>query len=306
MSPLTALPVLAAAAGLGLWALLVWLVPPRPALAELVAAVRAAPSPQAPMLEPTTTREDHQGWAARLGRPLVGPLRAAGLPRARTRRDLAITGRTVDVHLAEKAALAVAGLLLPLAAESALSAAGSPNGWITSTGAGLALGIAGFLAPDMSTRAEAARRRKALRHALSAYLDLVHILLSGGAGATGALYDAATVGQGWAFGQLRRALNTAQATRTAPWQALAQLGEELAVRELSELAASLSLAGSEGAKVRASLAAKAAAMRSRSGAEAEVAATTASERMAFPTALMAFGFVLFILYAAMSHVTSAL
>jgi tight adherence protein C len=305
MTGIVALPLLAAGAGVGVWSLLVWLIPPRPPLADLLAALRAAPVPPPFVLEPATAHQ-RGGWAARLGRPLVGLLRAAGLPGPGMGRDLTITGRTVEVHLAEKAALAACGLLLPLALEGTLAAAGSPSGWTTSTGAGLALGAAGFILPDLSVRAEASRRKKALRHALGGYLDLVHILLAGGAGVTGALHDAADVGQGWAFQQIRRALHTAEATRTTPWQMLAQLGKELGVRELAELADSLSLAGSEGAKVRASLAAKAAALRARSAADAEVAATAATERMAFPTALMAFGFVLFIIYAAMSHVTSSL
>lgn len=305
MTGIVALPLLAAGVGLGLWSLLVWLIPPRRPLADLVAAVRAAPVPPPFVMEPATGG-DGGGWAATLGRPLVGLLRAAGLPGHSMARDLTVTGRTVEVHLAEKAALGACGLLLPLAVESVLAAAGSPNGWATSTGAALALAAAGFVTPDVSVRTEATRRRKAIRHALGSYLDLVHILLAGGAGVTGALHDAATIGHGWAFQQIRRALHTAQATRTTPWQMLAELGDELGVRELSELAASLSLAGSEGAKVRASLAAKAAALRARGAADAEVAATAATERMAFPTALMAFGFVLFIIYAAMSHVTNSL
>ncbi len=99
---------------------------------------------------------------------------------------------------------------------------------------------------------------------------------------------------------------TARLTRTSPWTTLGQLGEELQISELTELAAALSLAGTEGAKVRASLAAKAAAMRQRSGAEAEGKANAATERMAMPGILMAFGFIIFIFYPALTQITNSL
>jgi hypothetical protein len=304
---MTGVLLLAAGVGAGLWLLLIWAAPPRPRLAALLEPLRATDTPP-PV--PAVTGEDsagaEPGWATRLGRPFVPLLRAAGLPRPGLVRDLVITGRTVSTHLADQAALALTGLLLPGAIAALAALGGSPPGWITPAGAAMAMAVAGFLLPEMSVRAEATRLRATFRHALGAYLDLVHILLAGGSGVVGALHDAADIGEGFAFAHLRRALATAQLTRTSPWQALADLGTELGVRELTELANSVALAGTEGANVRASLAAKAAALRTRSGAEAEAAAHTATERMAVPTALLAFGFVFLIVYAAMSHATLAL
>jgi tight adherence protein C len=123
--------------------------------------------------------------------------------------------------------------------------------------------IAGLLLPDLSVRRDAARCRADFRLALSAYLNLIRINLAGDAGVEGALTDAASVGRGWSFTQLRRALTTAKLTRTSPWSTLRSLGEELDIRELAEPSASVSLAGTEGAKVRASLRAKVAALRTR-------------------------------------------
>ena len=105
------------------------------------------------------------------------------------------------------------------------------------------------------------------------------IATAGGAGIEAALTYAAATGQGPAFAQIRQALETARLTRQPPWQTLGQLGTELGVTELTELAASITLAGTEGAKVRASLAAKSAAMRARQLAEAEAGAQAATERM---------------------------
>jgi Flp pilus assembly protein TadB len=221
-------------------------------------------------------------------------------------RDLAITERSAETHLAEKAALGVFGLLLPQAVELVLVLGGRPFPWVMPLAGSLALSVGGFLLPDLTIRQEAGRRRAAFRHALGAYLNLMQVLLAGGAGVDGALSDAASIGQGWAFQQIRRALTTARLTRTSPWVSLAQLGVELQVTELSELAAALTLAGTEGARVRSSLAAKATAMRHRDTAEAEGQANATTERMALPGMVMAIGFVLFVFYPALAQISNSL
>ncbi|MET8983201.1 type II secretion system F family protein [Streptomyces sp. NPDC004539] len=297
---MTALILLAAGTGLGLWALLVWLVPPRPPLSALTA--RLHPAAASPLNPP----QEQGGWAVRLGTPFTAVLRAAGLPGPTTVQDLAVTERPPDTHLAEKAALALTGLLLPALVGALLAAGGRPLSWTVPLTGSLAFAVAGFLLPDALLRAEARRRRTAFRHALSAYLNLVHVLLAGGTGIEGSLTDAVNIGHGRSFRRLRHALTTARLTRTSPWTALGHLGEELQIRELSELAASLFLAGTEGAKVRASLAAKADALRRSAAAEAEGQAGAATERMALPAVLMAFGFILFVFYPALAQLTRSL
>ncbi|WP_416968270.1 type II secretion system F family protein [Streptomyces sp. 4F14] len=297
---MTVLALLGAGTGLGLWALTAWLVPPRPSLADLTARLNTTPTP--PPLFPTETG----GWVARLGSPFVHFLRAVGLPTRTAVQDLAVTERSHHIHLAEKAALTLTGLLLPAALGTLLALAGRPLSWPVPVAASFTAATVGFFLPDLTVHAEAERRRTAFRHALGAYLSLIHILLAGGVGIEGALTDAARVGNGRSFRHLQRALTTARLTRTTPWTALAHLGAELHVNELTELAAALSLAGTEGAKVRASLAAKADAMRRRGATEAEGKANEATERMAVPAVLMAFGFIVFVFYPALIQITNAL
>jgi Flp pilus assembly protein TadB len=292
-----------AGVGVGLWALAVWLFPPRPPLEEVLA--RLNPPPAQPVAPPPAAQTE-AGWAVRLGRPLTGVLAGLGLPGPALSRDLAITGRDAQAHLAEKAAAGVAGLFLPAAVGLTLALGGRALPWALPVGAALACAAAGFVLPDATVRAEARRRRAAFRHALSAYLNLIQILLAGGAGVEAALTDAAEVGQGWPFARLRAALATARATRTTPWEALGALGAELELAELVELAAAVSLAGTEGAKVRASLGAKAAALRGRTGADAEAAANAATERMSIPGVVLALGFILFVFYPALAQVSSSL
>lgn len=292
--------VLGVGTGVGLWALAVWLFPPRPALGPALARITTPPAPP-----PLLTSED-TGWASRLGRPAVVLLRAWGLPGERLARDLAVIGRPVATHLAEKATLTVAGLLLPALAQLVLALAGLSLGLEVPIIGGLVLAAAGFLLPDLHARSEAARLRAGFRHALSAYLDLVWITLAGGAGVDSSLYGAVAVGKGWAFEQIHRALDTARLTRTTPWTTLRQLGEELDITELTELAASVSLAGTEGAKVRTSLAAKAAALRTHQLTDAEADAHAATERMSLPVMALFMGFLAFIAYPALVQVLTGL
>jgi tight adherence protein C len=292
--------ILGAGLGLGLWALAVWAFPPRPALGAVLARSTAAPAPT-----PILATED-TGWAARLGRPFIAPLRALGLPGERLARDLAVIGRPVATHLAEKATLAIAGLLAPVLLQLLLTLAGLSLGIEFPIIAGLVLAAAGFVLPDLQTKSDAAKLRTGFRHALSAYLDLVWITLAGGAGVDSALNDSVAIGRGWAFEQIRRALDTARLTRTTPWATLRQLGEELDVTELSELAASVSLAGTEGAKVRTSLAAKAGALRTHQITDAEGDAQAATERMSLPVMALFLGFLAFIAYPALTQVLNGL
>lgn len=286
--------------GVGLWALAVWLFPPRPSLRALVDRLHATPSP------PPILTTEPGGWAVRVGTPFIKPLAALGLPHRQLHGDLAVTGTSTHHHLAQKATLALTGLLLPAIVEFVLILAGLGLTWEVPALASLLLAVGGFLLPDLTVRQEAERRRATFRHALSAYLNLIRVLLAGGAGVDGALFDAVGIGRGWAFQQLRQALVTARITRTTPWSTLGRLGTELDVHQLSELAASVSLAGTEGARVRASLAAKASALRTRELTDAEGEAQAATERMSLPVVMLFGGFLIFIGFPALASVLAGL
>lgn len=297
---MTTMLLLGAGIGAGLWLILIGLLPPRPSLADALATALAAPPPA-----PLVTGDDG-GWVARTGRPAVGFLAGLGLPRARVRRDLAVLGRSPEQHLAEQAVFAVCGLVTPAAMALILGWAGLHVPVLVPFWCGLALAVVAFFTPDLGVRADANARRAEFRHALSAFLDLVVIALAGGAGVEAALDDAADIGTGWAADQIRRALAAARVARVPPWQILARLGDELDVPELAELAASVSLAGTEGAKVRTSLAAKAAALRAHQLTDAEGDAQAATERMSMPVVLLLGGFLAFIGFPAFAHVMTNL
>jgi Flp pilus assembly protein TadB len=233
-----------------------------------------------------------QSWALQLVRSATDDLRPL-------RRNLAVTGTTMERHAIAKLTFAVLGAALPLGVGLAWTAAGigAPFAALALVAAFAVVG--GFFVPDALLARRAARRRRDFRYALSLFLDLVVIVLAGGGGVETALHDAANSGSGWAFGELRRALNAARLRRTSPWHALRDLGEQFGSADLVELASSVQLAGTSGARVRESLRAKAISARDHELAEAEAEALAASERMGAPMVAMFVGLILLIGYPAM-------
>jgi tight adherence protein C len=293
-----------AGAGAGLFMVARGIAPPRLSLAEALVQLRRAPEPA-----PIVAVCDRGGFASRFGLPLARVLFKAGagaLIWSRVRRDLAVLGRSAERHLADKVALGLLGLLLVPACAGLLALAGAPLPLAVPLWASVICALGGFVLPDLGIHAEAEARRRDFRHALSSFLDLVVIALAGGGGVETALADAASIGQGWAFDELRRTLDQARLARETPWTALERLGAELGVGELGELAASVGLAGSEGAKVRASLAARAASLRTHQLADAEATAQSATERMSLPVVLLFAGFLGFVGFPAIERVLAGL
>lgn len=287
-----------AAFGAGLWALAVFAFPQRPTLGDLLARTLDPPPP------PRATHPE--GRLARLGAPMVPLLTRAGLPGPRIVADLRITGTSVAEHLATKAILALTGLLTPALVEIVLGLAGFGFGVGLPLAGGLVLAVVGFLLPDLRVRSRAAELRDGFRHGLSAYLDLVWITLAGGSGIDGALNGAVRIGHGWAFDRLAGALSAAQLTRTTPWAAFHRLGEQIGVPELVELAGATSLAGTEGARVRTSLAGRAASLRAHQLTDAEARAQSATERMSLPVMALFLGFLTFIAFPAVVRILNGL
>jgi tight adherence protein C len=241
-----------------------------------------------------------------VGASLGRILRNLGLRLDSLEPDLRLVGRSLDQHLAQKVVLAFFGFALPAVVAAVWTVGGFSVPLTFPTGVGLVLGVFFFFAPDISLRSETEERRKAFKQALGSFLDLVVISLAGGTGVESALRDAAGVGRGWAFAQLRNALEVTALTGETPWAALARLGEEVGVTELVELSATVSLAGTEGARVRDSLAVKAASLRDHALAEAEAEAQSTTEKMALPVVLLFLGFLILIGYPAVDAVVNNL
>jgi len=221
---------------------------------------------------------------------------------SRASADLRITGTTPAEHLAAHVGIGLTGLLWAPFTVGLLRLAGIEIGFTLPLWLSLALAPVGAIYPSLALSSKAETRRRSFRHAFSSFLDIVSISLAGGRGVETALVAGSEAGQGWAFAEIRRALFEARLLGETPWAGLARLGADLDVPELGELAASAALAGSEGARVRASLAAKARALRLRGLTEIEAAAQSASERMSLPIVALMVGFILFLTYPAVDQV----
>jgi len=289
--------------GLGLFLLARALFPPRPALALVLARVSGAAS-----VEPVATLAPSTRWAARwsawVGPPLAGGLERFNVGLGDLASDLAVIGRSVEDHMALRAAGAAAGVVaVPVvAAMLGLAGIGPPSMLMTGW---LAIGAAliGFVVPDSIARRQAVERRRAFRQSLAFFLDLVIVVLAGGAGVGSALRQAAAAGDGWAYIQIRNALSAGRVRREPPWAVLGRLGAELGIAELEELAAHVSLAEREGASVRQSLTAKGASIRDHQLSDAEAKATSATVAMTAPLVLIGLAFCGFILYGAIATIS---
>jgi Flp pilus assembly protein TadB len=219
------------------------------------------------------------------------PARRFGLPRERVRQDLVVVGKDAAQHLAEQTAATLFGALVVPMVLALLGFGGQVPLWLGIVGA-----AAGFRWTDAALHARAQTRRAELRHALAMLLNLLTISLARGAGVEQAVDEASGICTGWAADRIRQTLATARLLRQPPWQALGELGDRTGVTELSELASAMALAGTEGARVRASLSARAAALRQAATAGMETEAERASSRMSVPLLVLGIGYLIFLLY----------
>ena len=163
-----------------------------------------------------------------------------------------------------------------------------------------------WFAPIKKIADTAAIRRSDMDLAVAVYLDLVNVLLAGGAGVETAMLAAAGAGDGWSFEQIRIALARAQSSRRSYWDSLRELGQRTRVDSLEEVAHSVQLAGEHGARIRQSLGAKAHALRARNLARIEHEAEQRTERMGLPVVVLFIGFILLVGYPAFAGTVGAL
>lgn len=295
--------------GIGCYLLLRALFPPRPGLAASLAAFDAAArrrrAEDARAQPLAATRDKVGGLRGRLGRSLAAFYEARGWEQRNVRADLAIADRSFEAFLATKFLLPAAALLfIPLIA-AYLAVLGFGVSLALPVYLVVPIAVVFFFLPDLQVRQEAEQRRRDFRHVVGAFLDLVAMNLSGGRGVPEALMTASRVGDSWAMRRIRDALDNARITGLTPWQALGRLGDEINIAELRDLSAALSLVADDGAKVRQSLTARAASMRTRELSDVEGKAGERSQSMLIAQLLLCAGFLLFLSFPALMRVIAA-
>jgi Flp pilus assembly protein TadB len=288
--------------GLGLYLLVRSLIPGRPGIGTRLAMIDAARAEYVRRASDVRLDGSASRLRGRIGRRLAAVYAARGWHQGSLRADVNLLGRSWEGFLATKVLYAVGVIVLApfvvvILAALGIGLVGAVPLWLA-----LALGAVAFFLPDVSVRQEASVRRRDFRHVVGAYLDLVSMGLAGGRGVPEALLAASEIGEGWALWRLRDCLTNARITGTTQWAALGRLGDELAVDELRDLAAALELVADDGAKIRSSLSARAATLRSRELAEIEGKAGEKSQSMLVAQLLLCAGFLVFLTYPAMMRV----
>lgn len=279
-----------AAACIGVWLVVSGWRQRRPPLSKMVEFLsRAAPAASA----------GTSGLRDGVGRWL---LRGRVVPPA-IRSDLVLVGRSPEVHASRLVTAATAGLIAPALVVAVGQAAGFvARGVVVPVVAALGGAVLLPLAVHLDMRQRAADLRVDLRHQLSAYLDVVTMLLAGNVGNEGSLRQAARAGDGRLFVELRRHMLSAETANRSLVSALATLGAELDLVELTQIAASASLGATSGAPVARTLGAKCASLRNTLSAEQEAQARVRTGRITIPLVGMSLLIMAAVIYPAL-HVT---
>lgn len=293
---------MAAGAVIGLgFLLLIWvLAKPAPGVGATLARLDAGRRSQ----RSQTTTAASSRWEARLdafrdgiGGRLEAEAMARGWRFEATRTNLAVMNKSMASHIGLKVLMALAALVwFPIV----LSAAGISVAGLPAVGV-VAAAVGAFMLPDLTLRREADARRADFRHVMGSFLDLVAMNLAGGRGLPEALMAASSIGDHWAMVRIRQALSNARIMGMTPWEGISELGRDLGVDELRDLASALALAGDEGAKIRTSLMSRSDSMRRKELVEVEGAAGESSQSMLLAQLLMCVAFLIFLAYPAIQQ-----
>ncbi len=267
---------------------------PRPPLARVIAHLRRP--------GPTGTTLDRDAIT------VMRPVRAGGRRLAAvapglfpTAVELRLVQRSLDSHISALALSAVVGALGPVVVLGVLQAAGVVSlGVFVPVALALAGLVAGPLLIDSAVTERARDVQTDLRFQLSAYLDVVTMLLAGNSGHEGALEQAARAGDGRLFVELRRRMREVGATGRSLVEALSATADDLGLVELQQVAATTALSSAEGAPVARTLAAKCSTLRSTLATEQESEARLRTSRLTAPIVGMALIFMALVIYPALS------
>ena len=240
-------------------------------------------------------------WLDALGYRAAALLRRTGIDLGALTSDLSVLGRSLERHLVTSLLLGLLGFGAPLLITALGALAGRPTGSLPLL-ACLVLGAAMAALPTVRLRSRAAQARRDFRHVVGSFLDLVSMSLGAGRGVPEALDAASTLSDDPAMARIRDALAAARLRGETPWAAMGRLGTTLRIDALRDLSAALALVAEDGAKIRESLSARATSMRRRELADAEGRAGENSESMLVAQLVIAIGFIVFLVYPALSGI----
>ncbi len=283
----------------------IWLVG-RGLVRRPVPLLRALSEYREPRRDATDGDPETAGWRGRAERRALRIVESLGFDLGTLAVDLRIVGRSHAQHAFAKlsGALAASGALAVVGYGASLVGFAPPV-WVILVLVALGV-LGGYVGADGALRKKAAERRDQFLRALSAYMDLVKILVAGGSHSDGALYQAAAVGSGWAFDELKAAMDWSRVNGKPPSAGFQRLAAEIGVADVEELAATIRLTAEQGASPSDALACKAEMLSALELANARMKADSTTERMSIPTVVVAIAFVMFVGYPALSSLLEML
>ncbi|UQN31826.1 hypothetical protein [Brachybacterium kimchii] len=296
MTPL--ILILGGGIGAGLYLLVRALIAPQPALPAALERLSAStPGDNTLAVKPRGLEERLGAWTERA---------IAHVPMIITpEHDLALIDWSARKFYGQKAMAALAGLLFPVIM-SMLAYLGNIALPIPITVGTMAV-LAGvfFFLPDIEVRQRAARRRIHYRKVIAAYVDFVALARIGGASASQSLRDAAMVGDNELFVRIQQLIERSRLRGTSAWGDLRELGDELGISELHEIADIVRLSGEEGASIWENLRSHASSMRNAQLRTEQGSANAKSESMSMPLAVLAGAFVSLLIAPALLTLASS-
>ncbi|MEM9561575.1 MAG: type II secretion system F family protein [Actinomycetota bacterium] len=221
-------------------------------------------------------------------------------------RDLRVVDDTIETILYHQLLLAITGFAFPLVLLLVIF----PIGGLTVPPLVAVLlavvgGLAGAWLPIHTLRTEAAARRREFGAGLAQYLSFVDVMVSGGNSIDASFEFAAELGDGWVWDELRFAIASASSATLAPYRALQDLGHELGVVELTNLARRLEQTQSTGSAIGPALRSLADSLTRDQARQVKIADDEVTEKMTFPLMVVLCSLLTFFGIAAVTAILRA-
>ncbi len=221
-------------------------------------------------------------------------------------RDLRVVDDGIETILYHQLLLALTGFTFPLVLLLVIF----PIGGLTvpplvAVGLAVAGGLAGAWLPIHTLRTEAEARRREFGAGLAQYLSFVDVMVSGGNSIDASFEFAAELGEGWVWDELRFAIASASSATLAPYRALQDLGHELGVVELTNLARRLEQTQSTGSAIGPALRSLADSLTRDQARQVKIADDEVTEKMTFPLMVVLCSLLTFFGIAAVTAILRA-
>ena len=273
-----------------------WLVPQRVSLHDALALDRtmlsASVLEQEAFLTPATPTTRNR-WTA-VARRLEN--RLAGLRLTTPDEALALIEWTRGRFLLTRVGLTLAAVLIGPLFWLLVTVAGASITLAVPQGLSLLLALGVWYGVGVWVTGQAAERKLEMREALISYLTLLALYKASGEGMLSALQQAATTSDAWTFRRIDARLAASLRAGLSPQAGLRQLGEELGISEIGDVADIAATASLQGAGVFTTLLARADALRNQMQSDAEAEAAGRSVQMGIPKVMLVMAGVGFLMY----------